>query len=180
MEPPVGIEPTTYSLRVPGGGTAAARAETAYIGTLYVDQMLNATTLERFQGSYTGTRTQAVGNGSLAGIGAFSAATGSSTSFISMGSDGRFTLQAGAYEIAVVMNLTGAKATGRTFVEVIDVNDSTVQTPRGNMTPNVGEDTVSTSFPFSVTSTRLFRVQAFQTSGGSQNVKFALAILKIG
>jgi len=173
-----GISVGTYYL--PLSGTAAVHADSAHIGQLYVDQLINPATNGPFSGVYIGTRTQSIGNATgPQGVGAFNNVPGTETSFMTMGPDGRFTLAPGSYVITITMTLNEGKATGRTFLELVDMVDTGVPLFRNLIPPNVGEDTVSSAGTVYTNGNRTFRVQTFQTSGAPNSTKYTLGVTRI-
>jgi hypothetical protein len=172
-----GISVGTYYL--PLAGTTAMHADSAHIGQLYVDRLINPATNGPFSGVYIGTRTQSIGSGTPQGVGSFGNVPGTETSFMTMGSDGRFTLAQGSYIITITMTLGGGKATGRTFLELVDTVDTTTPLFRNVMAPNVGEDTISTAGTVYTNGTRQFRVQTYQISDGPNQIKYTLGVTRI-
>lgn len=150
-------------------------------GVLY--RSLNGT-WNQLTGTYTGTNSTGIGSNAAQGVGAFSKvnnASSADTSFLSMGGDGRFTLAAGSYVMTVTMVFGGSsRATGRTFVEIIDSGDTGTAIGRGSIPPNVGEDTTSAALTTYTNGTRVFRVQCLQNSGGPSTILFRLAVTKTG
>ena len=137
---------------------------------------------QQVSGTWTGTRTQSVGQGGPSGVGVFARAGGQSSpaaDFMSMGGDGRFVLARGSYTMTATMTLTGSRSAGRTFVEIIDVNLAGTGIGRGLIPPGVGEDTVSAALTTWTDGTRQFRVQLIQNSGQIQDIQFRLAVTKV-
>jgi hypothetical protein len=110
--------------------------------------------------------------------GATTTMTGSRTSgtIASIDASGNVQLiAAGIYSIDVVLSISGAVTTGRTFVGV-----QTGATPQARGAASVGDDTYSTSVAALVAAaTSTFIVNTFQTSGSARTVTGTLRVTKV-
>jgi len=130
-------------------------------------------------GFFTGTRTQAVGNGPDSDIGAVARIDTESTrdDFISVAGNGVISLVEGEYAVSALA-IIPSPVTGRSFVGLKDAS-SGQRFARSSF--GTGEDTTNAASPIFVgPGGRTLRVHILQVTGAERNVEIRLTVTKVG
>jgi hypothetical protein len=162
-----------------------------YMPILYTGDMLNEKNGRSFlAGTWSGTRTsQDFSNGNRERAGVFNIVTAESQGiktygttappwWMTMMSSG-FQLAEGNYVITAKMTIagTGIRATGRTFIDIVDQANPTGNLAHGPMP--TGEDAMSVTWTGYTPSSRVFALWVLQTSGATRRINLDLSVTRV-